>query len=296
MDMSVVHGSVVVGVDGSEAAAAALDWAVRQAALEGRPLSVVHACGVPGAMQDFEDIVANERGLKSVGRSIAREAVRDARLTDPTIGVESVVTMGHPETVLVEASESADLLVVGARGRGTVASALLGSVSATVARESHCPVVVVREFDEPPEGKDHRPVVVGVDGTPVSSAAVELAFRMASARRAPLTLLHATWDLREQASSVLDVRTFAEKVNLSEEEERLVAETVAGLSEKYPDVAVTETYRRGEPVRRLVEASHGASLLVVGSRGRRVLATTLLGSVSRGVAERAYCPVAVVRP
>jgi len=296
MDMSVVQGSVVVGVDGSEAAAAALDWAVRQAALEGRPLSVVHACGVPGAMQDFEDIVANERGLKSVGRSIAREAVRDARLTDPTIGVESVVTMGHPETVLVEASESADLLVVGARGRGTVASALLGSVSATVARESHCPVVVVREFDEPPEGKDHRPVVVGVDGTPVSSAAVELAFRMASARRAPLTLLHATWDLREQASSVLDVRTFAEKVNLSEEEERLVAETVAGLSEKYPDVAVTETYRRGEPVRRLVEASHGASLLVVGSRGRRVLATTLLGSVSRGVAERAYCPVAVVRP
>ncbi len=296
MDMSVVHGSVVVGVDGSEAAAAALDWAVRQAALEGRPLSVVHACGVPGAMQDFEDIVANERGLKSVGRSIAREAVRDARLTDPTIGVESVVTMGHPETVLVEASESADLLVVGARGRGTVASALLGSVSATVARESHCPVVVVREFDEPPEGEDHRPVVVGVDGTPASSAAVELAFRMASVRRAPLTLLHATWDLREQASSVLDLRSFAEKVNLSEEEERLVAETVAGLCEKYPDVAVTETYRRGEPVRRLVEASRDASLLVVGSRGRRLLATTLLGSVSRGVAERAYCPVAVVRP
>lgn len=296
MDMSVVHGSVVVAVDGSEAAAAALDWAVRQAALEGRPLSVVHACGVPGAMQDFEDVVANERGLKSVGRSIAREAVRDARLTDPTIGVESVVTMGHPETVLVEASESADLLVVGARGRGTVASALLGSVSATVARESHCPVVVVREFDEPPEGEDHRPVVVGVDGTPASAAAVELAFRMASVRRAPLTLLHATWDLREQASSVLDVRTFAEKVNLSEEEERLVAETVAGLCEKYPDVAVTETYRRGEPVRRLVEASHDASLLVVGSRGRSLLATTLLGSVSRGVAERAYCPVAVVRP
>ena len=296
MDMSVVHGSVVVGVDGSEAAAAALDWAVRQAALEGRPLSVVHACGVPGAMQDFEDIVANERGLKSVGRSIAREAVRDARLTDPTIGVESVVTMGHPETVLVEASESADLLVVGARGRGTVASALLGSVSATVARESHCPVVVVRELDEPPEGEDHRPVVVGVDGTPVSSAAVELAFRMASVRRAPLTLLHATWDLREQASSVLDLRTFAEKVNLREEEERLVAETVAGLCEKYPDVAVTETYRRGEPVRRLVEASRDASLLVVGSRGRRLLATTLRGSVSRGVAERAYCPVAVVRP
>jgi len=295
MDMSVVHGSVVVGVDGSEPAAAALDWAVRQAAVEGRELIVVHACGVPGAMQDFEDIVANERGLMSVGRSIAREAVREARLTDATIGVDSIVTMGHAETVLGEASESADLVVLGARGRGTVASALLGSVSATLARESHCPVIIIRAFDESPE-EDGRPVVVGVDGTPVSSAAVEFAFRMASLRGAPLTLLHATWDLREQAAPVADLRSYAEKVNLSEDEERLVAETVAGLCEKYPDVAVTESYRRGEPVRRLVEASREASLVVVGSRGRRLLATTLLGSVSRGVAERAYCPVAVVRP
>jgi nucleotide-binding universal stress UspA family protein len=296
MDMSVVHGSVVVGVDGSEPAAAALDWAVRQAALENRPLTVVHACGMPGAMQDFEDIVANERGLLSVGRSIARDAVRDAREADGTIGVESVVTMGHPETVLIEASETADMLVIGARGRGTVASALLGSVSATIARESNCPLIVVRGFEELPADEPERPVVVGVDGTPVSTAAVEFGFRMASVRRAPLTLLHATWDLREHAAPVLDLRSYSDRVNLSEEEERLVAETVAGLCEKYPDVAVTETYRRGEPVRQLVEASRTAGLLVVGTRGRRLLTTTLLGSVSRGVVERAYCPVAVVRP
>jgi nucleotide-binding universal stress UspA family protein len=295
MDMSVVHGAVVVGVDGSEPAAAALDWAVRQSALEGRELIIVHACGVPGAMQDFEDIVANERGLKSVGRSIAREAVADVRLADPTISVQSLVTMGHPETVLLEASETADMVVVGARGRGTVASALLGSVSAALARESRCPLVVVRTFDDAPD-EDDRPVVVGVDGTPVSSAAVEFAFRMASLRGAPLTLLHATWDLRERVTSVIDVRTYREKVNFSEAEERLVAETVAGLCEKYPDVTVTEMYRRGEPVRQLVEVSRNAALVVVGTRGRRLLATTLLGSVSRGVTERAYCPVAVVRP
>ncbi len=296
MDMSVVHGSIVVGVDGSEPAAAALEWAAHQASLENRPLTVVHGCGLPGAMQDFEDIVANERGLRSVGRSILREAVQDVHLAHPTIAVKSLVTMGHPETVLLEASETADLLVVGARGRGTVASALLGSVSAVVARESVCPVVVVRTYDEREEQEEPRRVVVGVDGTPVSTAAVEFAFRMASVRRAPLTLLHATWDLREQASSLIDLRSYAEKVNLSEEEERLVSETVAGLCEKYPDVAVTESYRRGEPVRRLVEASRDASLVVVGTRARRLLATTLLGSVSRGVMERAYCPVAVARP
>lgn len=295
MDTSVVHGSVAVGVDGSQPAAAALDWAVRHAGVENRTLTVVHACGLPGAMQDFEDVVANERGLRSVGRSILREAVESARRADPTIGVESLLAMGHADMVLVEASESADLVVVGARGRGSVASALLGSVSATVARESMCPVVIVRDLDEPEE-YDERPVVVGVDGTPASTAAVEFAFRMASERGAPLTLLHATWDLREQAAPVLDLRTYAEKVNLTEDEERLVSETVAGLCEKYPDVAVTETYLRGQPVRRLVEASRDAALVVVGTRGRRLFTTTLLGSVSRGVAERAYCPVAVVRP
>jgi nucleotide-binding universal stress UspA family protein len=295
MDMSVVHGTVVVGVDGSEPAEAALGWAVREAALEGGALSVVHACGVPGMMEDFADIVAHERGLRSVGRSIAREAVQAARLADPTIGVESVVTMGHPDTVLVEASETARLVVVGARGRGTVASALLGSVSATLARESHCPVVVVRRLPGAADA-DQLPVVVGVDGTPASTSAVELGFKMASTHGVPLTLLHATWDLRERASALADVRSYADRVNLSEEEERLVAETVAGLGEKYPDVAVTEVYRSGEPVRRLVEASRDASVVVVGSRGRRLMTTTLLGSVSRGVAERAYCPVAVVRP
>lgn len=292
MDMSVAHGSVVVGVDGSEPSSAALDWAVRYAAREGRPLTVVHACGLPGAMDDFEDIVASERGLMSVGRAIAREAVYDARLADGTVGVESVVTMGSPATVLVEASESAAVVVMGARGRGTVASALLGSVSAVVTREAHCPVVVVRSLAD----RSEKPVVVGIDGTPASTAAVEFAFRTASADRVPLTLLHATWDLRTQASSVLDTRSYAEKIDLNEEEERLVSETVAGLCEQYPDVTVTERYRRGDPVKELVAASRDASVVVVGSRGRRPLTVTLLGSVSRGVVERAECPVAIVRP
>ena len=293
MDMSVVHGTVVIGVDGSEAGSAALLWAVRAAALEGRGLTVVHATGFAGAMDDLEDVLASERGLLSVGRSIVREAVREARAADWTVGVESVVTTGDPSTMLVEASETAAMVVLGARGRGAVVSALLGSVSAPVIREAACPVVVVRSAaDVLRDG----PVVVGVDGTPASTAAVEHAFHAASVRGRPLTVLHATWDLREHVSSVVDLRTYAQKVNLSEEEERLVAETMAGLGEKYPDVAVTEMYRRGDPVHQLVEASRAASLVVVGTRGRRLVRSRLLGSVSRGVVERAECPVAVVRP
>ena len=180
MDMSVVHGTVVVGVDGSEAGSAALLWAVRAAALEGRGLTVVHATGFAGAMDDLEDVLASERGLLTVGRSIVREAVREARAADWTVGVESVVTTGDPSTMLVEASETAAMVVLGARGRGAVVSALLGSVSAPVIREAACPVVrsaadVLRD----------GPVVVGVDGTPASTAAVEHAFHAASVRGRP---------------------------------------------------------------------------------------------------------------
>ena len=292
MDMSVVQGSVVVAADGSTAAAAALGWGARFAAREGRPLVVVHACGQPGAMDDFEDIVASERGLLSVGRAIAREAVHTARLTDPTLTVDSVVTMGAPADVLLEAAESAAAVVMGARGRGAVASALLGSVSSVVIRQARSPVVVVRR----PAATYDAPVVVGVDGTPASTAAVEFAFRRASTEAVPVIVLHATWDLRTRASAILETMSYADRVNLSEEEERLVAETVAGLCERYPDVHVTELYRRGQPVEELVAAARNASLVVVGSRGRPMLTSAILGSVGRGVVERAACPVAVVRP
>ena len=187
MDMSVVHGSVVVGVDGSEASTAAVDWAVRFAARESRRLAVVHACGLPGNIADFDDVVANERGLMSVGRTLAREAEGGARLLAPEVAVTTVVAWGGAGNLLVEASETAAVLVVGARGRGAVASVLLGSVSGQVARESHCPTVVVREWSE----RDRGPVVVGVDGTAASTGAVEFAFHQASVNAVPLKVLHA---------------------------------------------------------------------------------------------------------
>lgn len=292
MDMSLVRGSVVVGVDGSEASAAAVDWAARFAVREARTLSVVHACGLPGRMPDLADVLDCERGLLSVGGRLAEDAVVEARLTEPDVRVRSLVVLGSAGNALVEASETATVVVVGARGRGAVARALLGSVSDQVARESCCPVVVVRDRAM----SSGRPVVVGVDGTPASTAAVEFAFHRAAVRSVPLHVLHASWGVRGRASAGVELTGYARRITLSAEQERFVAELVAGLSEKYPEVTVTEVYRRGDAVGELVAASRDASLVVVGARGRRRSVSSVLGSVSRAVAERAECPVVVARP
>lgn len=292
MDMSVAHGSVVVGVDGSPDSALALAWAVRQAARDLRHVTLVHACGVPGPMDGFEDLVAAEEGRRAAGRAIVRKAHDQLRATRGRVGVESLVAAGHPEVVLSEASETAAMVVVGARGRSAVGRSLLGKVSTELAHEAHCPVVVVREATALDEG----PVVLGVDGTPASTAAIEFAFHLASTRRLPLIVMHATWDREERDASVIATRSYAAMVDRLEQEGMLLADVIASVAEKYPDVTVTEDFRSGDPVRHLVGASERASVVVVGIRARGRFHTNLRTSVSHAVAERAECPVVVVRP
>ncbi|HSE70465.1 MAG TPA: universal stress protein [Nocardioidaceae bacterium] len=297
---SVARGSVVVGVDGSRQAIAAVRWAARFASDERRTLTLVHACGGLADWAGLEDVMSSERSAR--GRAVLVEAWDAVRERFGDLHAVSVVDPGQPGGVLVEASQTAAVVVVGGRGSGSLARMLLGSVADQVARSAWCPVVVVHELEERTEVApggglaDERPVVVGVDGSPASVAAIDFAFRVASVRGRQVELLHATWDLRERASGVLDTRSYEAKVEVEERAERMVAETVAGFGEKYPDVTVLEDYRNGDAAEELVRASARASLVVVGAHGHNRLHALVLGSVSSAVAARAECPVAVVRP
>jgi nucleotide-binding universal stress UspA family protein len=191
--------------------------------------------------------------------------------------------------VLHEHSKAAELLVVGDSGRGRIASALVGSVALSVAARAACPVVVVRGLPAIPSGT--LPVVVGIDGTPLSEAALAFAYDAAAAWGVPLVAVH-TWldEINDPAlADLVDWQTAAVQA------EEVLAERLAGWSEKYPDVPVERLVARGLPGHALLDQAAKAQLVVVGSRGHGEIAGLLLDSVSNALVHKATCPVAIVR-
>jgi nucleotide-binding universal stress UspA family protein len=290
------HGrTVVVGIDGSENALDAVRWGAAEAARRNVTLRLVtamawnqdHVVGRIGLGGDYRDIM-----LGAARRQLA-EAAAVAEETAAGRPVEQQLVVGFPVPVLREESRRAQMLVLGDRGHGGVSCLLVGSVAVAMAAQAECPVILARQ-EEPRAAEDGpRPVVVGVDGSQISEAALAFAFGAASARGVPLVAVHAWWDL------VMDPGMAAllydwEAVETDEHE--VLAERLAGWSEKYPDVRVYRVVTHDRPAHALIEESQQAQLVVVGSRGRGAAAGLLLGSVSHAVLHRAPCSVAVVRP
>lgn len=135
-------GRIVVGVDGSAAARTALRWAVRQARLTDAVLDAVIAWEFP-IFSLGQVLLPPEDPETIAGRRLA-EAVRETVGPDPGVDVRQHALAGHPAQVLAETATGAGLLVVGSRGHGAFAAALLGSVAQYCVQHAPCPVVVVR--------------------------------------------------------------------------------------------------------------------------------------------------------
>ncbi|MET8764587.1 universal stress protein [Lentzea sp. NPDC004782] len=140
---------VVVGVDGSAAARAALEWAVQDARRRGCRVDAVHAYyeyygGIVGPLPAEVWRELSPQALKAAHEGVLAEAVK--RVEDASgVEIRQVLVEGDARTVLAKASEDAELLVVGSRGHGPVAGILLGSVSSYCVHHASCPVVVIRE-------------------------------------------------------------------------------------------------------------------------------------------------------
>jgi nucleotide-binding universal stress UspA family protein len=227
--------------------------------------------------------------LREAAQHILAEATGRAYALDPDLDVSTELSEDTAAAALVAASDEAAAVVVGSRGLGGFHGLLVGSVSAQVATHARSPVVVVRS----PATTTDR-IVVGVDGSPHSVAALGYAFEQADWRSSALVAVHA-WS-RPVSSEPGDILPLVyDATEVQAEESRVLAEAVAGWSERYPDVPVEQRVVRGHAASVLSDESREAQLLVVGSRGHGGFTGLLLGSVSHRVLHHARCPVAVVR-
>jgi nucleotide-binding universal stress UspA family protein len=294
MDVRRAHRPVVVGVDGSGSGYRAVEWATAEAARRRVALRLVRGFSWTTAEHPASDgsRVAHYRDqLLKVARHQVARAARVAAHVRPEVETTTQVEIGAPLEVLESESRRAQLLVLGDRGLGGFAGLVLGSVAVGLAAHGACPVVIVRG-DRGGVGNEEGPVVVGIDGSPVSEAAVAFAFDAAAARGVGLVAVHA-WSPTAIDESMTP---FMDWDAVAVEEDALLAERLAGWGQKYPQVAVRRKVVRDGAVRVLSDASREAQLVVVGSRGRGNATGLLLGSVSHGVLHASHCPVAVVRP
>ena len=289
---------IIVGVDGSPVSLVAVDWAAHTAALRGVALKLVHVLNPPVVMA-FPEVPMPSGYLQwqeDAGRSLLATAVKtaeEAALAAGTgarpITVTTEMVSGSSVPALAELSGQAQMIVVGCRGRGALVRGLLGSVSTGVVHHATCPVAVVHDEDPLIPHPSKAPVVVGLDGSPASERAVEIAYEEASFRGVDLVAVHAWSD-----SGVLEFPGVDWSVLQAEAEETL-AERLAGWGERYPDVLVRRVVVADRPAHQLLEQAQTAQLLVVGSHGRGGFAGMVLGSVSTAVVNAARMPVIVAR-
>jgi nucleotide-binding universal stress UspA family protein len=284
-------GTIAVGVDGSASSEQALGFAIDQAVAERRPLTLLHAVGTTGAVWLDQEGHDNRFGVEDVqtdSQRLLTAAHEEVARKAPGLEVHDLLRIADPRDVLLAVAREASMVVVGSRGRGPVRTLLLGSVSVAVTRQATYPIVVVRPGNP---GVVRRGVLVGADGTERSQSVLDFAFRQASMRHLPVTVLHAFWDVQATIAAAHLVDGQGEDL---EEQRLLLAECVSGLREKYPDVPVRTELARGLPDECLVRMGDRMNMLVVGSHHGGAAAEVLFGSVAASVVEHASCPVAVI--
>ncbi|WP_030607576.1 universal stress protein [Streptomyces sclerotialus] len=282
------HRPVVVGADGSAWSLQAVDWAVDAAVRYGVRLRIVHAFRekerqaehVPGRPP-----AESPESLVSVASERASRRARGLKVTTRLMPLA-------PEAALTAESREARVVVVGHRGRGRLASSLLGSVGRGVAARAHCPVVVVRGRAANIAGRN-RLVCLGIGNRMPGTGAAAFAFEEAALRGGHIAAVHA-WlctsaEARERHGLLSECRAAHER-----RAKELFDEVLTEQVRTRPRLEVHHRTVEGAPGTVLTAASMTADLLVVGARRRKTPFGPHLGSVGHTVLHHALCPVAVV--
>lgn len=273
-----LHHHVVVGVDGSLVSTRALDLAADEAARRGTALRVVYAVA--------------DRDEAGPILACATSRVHERH---PAVRVVPTAVEGDAVKVLTRESADAALTVVGTRGLPGFAGLIAGAVSSHLAAHTHSPLLVVR--GDRPFDDDRRDVLLGLESDTHTEAAV-LAIQEAERRGARLQVLH-SWKHRhttpELPSPIPATSPGQKRQALHGKAEEAVSRfAMAAIRELHPGVQVESRTVRTSPARALVEASRGASVVVIGSHHARGSHGARPGPVAHALLHRSHCPVLVV--
>jgi nucleotide-binding universal stress UspA family protein len=287
-----IQSKVVVGVDGSAASDTAIRWAAHEAAMRGLPIKLINVVPptlLSSAMAPNDTITQGQLDQACQIIDQARRVVDEAPGEKPQ-DIHTEMRYASAVSTLVDASRDAQMIVVGRSGLCASGRHILGSVTSGLLHHAHCPVAVVHGPESlPHEIREDAPVLVGIDGSAASVAAVALAFDEASHRRVPLVALHAWSDVGVFPILGMDWRTYRD------EGDAVLGERLAGWQERYPDVQVHRRLVCDVPDRWLIDESKNAQLVVLGSGGRGGYAAMHLGSVTSAVVQSVRVPVIVTR-
>jgi len=284
---------IVVGVDLSPSSQGALNWASDTAAVYGVPLTVLVA------HPDAEGDIEVEEYAEDLEGGV-QTAVAGVRERHPDLVVHGVRYPTPPVQSLLSASETAQLLVIGARGWEGFTGLLVGSTALNVVPYAKCPVVVVHPT--PAAGSDSGTggtaaadgphagqVVLGYDGSVSANAAAAVAIRHAAALGTGLVAI--TVHHRRGSVAINQVDPVADGPG-SPTASFWAPVILSGNA--FPSVPITYWEAVGRPGAVLVEQSRGAVLLALGSRGRGGFRGLVMGSVSQQLLAHAPCPVGVL--
>lgn len=279
---------LVVGFDGSDAAAEALRWAADEAGRRGWAVRVVQSWREPVfGGQQWIDLWEDPGGPEREAFADLKASVESVASTHPGVEFATSWVEDRPDRALIDASEGAAMVVVGARGRGGFTSLLLGSVSQRVANEAPTTVVVVRGV-----GRTEGDVVVGIDGSEPTRQALEWAADTARVRSSRLLVVMA-WSYLSPAGPH-GPEPF--RSDYTEDDAMAAAHKVVGeVLGPDPGIELKVEAPCELPAKALLERGADAGLLVVGSRGASGASRLGLGSVTMQVLHHATCPLAVVR-
>ncbi|BCW65531.1 universal stress protein UspA [Arthrobacter sp. NicSoilB4] len=291
--------TVAVGYDGSEAAKEAVRWTAQYAAAADYKIRVIHAWVWPMFTKKLGPVRGVEgSGLRHAaeatlaeGVDVARTALAAARTaarapaaadsTETAHDVEGLMETGLPAPVLRDGAGDARLLVISSRGLGAVLGHVAGSVCLELAGSSPCPLMVIRHMRSP--GQAAGPVVVGVDGTSRSSAALAGAARLAALLGATLQVVHIDQTRgKAREGHGRHARHGQELLDHALEDARKLA----------PELSISGVLREGHAAsKELLAAAGDAEVLVIGTHNREGGP----GNTVTAVLNKARCNVLITR-